>query len=530
MWSRLLRLLAANSNRLFTALVLLFVPLYFLTHILKLTSLPVFADESIYIRWAQLILDDPGQYFFFALNDGKTPLFIWLLAPFQLLFRDQLWAGRILSVLIGFIQVVALGLLTRSLGGRTKAQGLAMILGTFLPFWFFHHRLALIDGLLCLFLTLCLIALVEMLKLPLAARRQRLILATLAGASLGLAFWTKVPAVLFLPVAALWPLWAPNKNFRQLLYNGIWVGGVLFLGLVVFASLRISPAFGQLFSRGSDFLFPLSEVLNGKWRETIPSAPVYFKYFLTYSHPVILALFGISLFSKRRSRTQHALFWSAILFALPMVIMGRVVYARYFLPIMIFMTVGSALYWEELFETHAEAAKSLLLKAISGLILALCIANVIGYSLNFMMAAWWRPNQLNLVESDKVQYLTEWSSGHGIHETHEFILQATAKGKVAIATEGYFGTLPDALLMYLHRQPNENLYLEGIGQPVHAIPDSFFTKTTEYPSKYLVVNSHRMKMNLPRTNLVRQFCRPYNAPCLQIWDISQAPAASASAR
>lgn len=499
--------------------VVIFAMSYFFTHIWHLTSLPVFADESIYIRWAQLILDDPKRYFFFALNDGKTPLFIWLLAPLQLLFSDQLWAGRILSVIIGFGQVIALSKLTQVLGGKTKAQILSLVFGSILPFWFFHHRLALIDSLLALFLTLCLILLVKLLQTPTDQWKQRTLLAGGAGIMLGLAFWTKVPAVLFIPVTLIWPL-REQRATRHVLLNYLWIGVVVGLSLMMFASLLISPAFGQLFARGGDFLFPVNQVLAGKWRETIPSIPTYLNYFLTYSHPVLLALFGLGLFSKKRTKTQHALFWSALLFALPMVVMGRVVYARYFLPSMIFLTVGAAMYWEELFETHAQAAHSLILKTISGLILALCLANVIGYSLNFMIAAWLHPNQLNLVTSDKVQYLTEWSSGHGIHETYEFILQQTTKGKVAVATEGYFGTLPDALLMYLHRQPVTNLYLEGIGQPVLGLPDSFITQTTAYPTKYLVVNSHRMKMKLPREKLVRQFCRPDSAPCLQIWDIS----------
>ncbi|MCC6710949.1 MAG: hypothetical protein IT416_01195, partial [Candidatus Pacebacteria bacterium] len=39
-------------------MIFLVVGIYFLTHITALTLLPVFADEAIYIRWAQLIIDD----------------------------------------------------------------------------------------------------------------------------------------------------------------------------------------------------------------------------------------------------------------------------------------------------------------------------------------------------------------------------------------------------------------------------------------------------------------------------------------
>src|SRR5260221_509615 len=101
--------------------------LYFLTHLWNLTLLPVFADESIYIRWAQLMMDDWHRYLFFALNDGKTPLFIWSLIPFQYLFADQLFAARFVSVLVGATQVIAIKELVKSLGGRAKTQWLAML-------------------------------------------------------------------------------------------------------------------------------------------------------------------------------------------------------------------------------------------------------------------------------------------------------------------------------------------------------------------------------------------------------------------
>jgi len=73
-----------------------------------LGALPVFADETIYIRWSQLIIDDWQRYLFYPMNDGKTPLQMWLMVPFLLIFDNQVWAGRLLSVLVGAISMLAL--------------------------------------------------------------------------------------------------------------------------------------------------------------------------------------------------------------------------------------------------------------------------------------------------------------------------------------------------------------------------------------------------------------------------------------
>ena len=75
---------------------LLIIVFYLILHLAKLTLLPVFADESIYIRWSQLIMDERARYLFFPLNDGKTPLQLWLTPPLQFIFEDPLFAGRFL--------------------------------------------------------------------------------------------------------------------------------------------------------------------------------------------------------------------------------------------------------------------------------------------------------------------------------------------------------------------------------------------------------------------------------------------------
>src|SRR5574343_1375587 len=78
---------------------LLIVSLYSL-RFYHLTILPVFADEAIYIRWAQVMKAEETLRFL-PLSDGKQPLFMWVIIPFLKLISDPLIAGRIVSVLCG---------------------------------------------------------------------------------------------------------------------------------------------------------------------------------------------------------------------------------------------------------------------------------------------------------------------------------------------------------------------------------------------------------------------------------------------
>jgi len=81
---------------------------YFFTRLQNLTSIPVFCDEAIYIRWAQII-KNVETLRFIPLTDGKQPLFMWLLAFGPLRFiSDPLVAGRLVSIFSGWITMLAL--------------------------------------------------------------------------------------------------------------------------------------------------------------------------------------------------------------------------------------------------------------------------------------------------------------------------------------------------------------------------------------------------------------------------------------
>src|SRR3972149_3573367 len=68
--------------------------------LVNLDSLPVFADEAIYVRWAQVMRAE-ATLRFLPLTDGKQPLFMWLVIPFLKIIRDPLFAGRVTSVFAG---------------------------------------------------------------------------------------------------------------------------------------------------------------------------------------------------------------------------------------------------------------------------------------------------------------------------------------------------------------------------------------------------------------------------------------------
>src|SRR6187431_3384432 len=81
--------------------------LYFLLRLYNLTSLPIFTDEAIYIRWAQVAKQD-AVWRFISLTDGKQPMYVWWAMILLKFIKDPLYAGRFVSVLTGFATVVGL--------------------------------------------------------------------------------------------------------------------------------------------------------------------------------------------------------------------------------------------------------------------------------------------------------------------------------------------------------------------------------------------------------------------------------------
>jgi len=513
--------------------LLLVVVVYLFTHLWQLLSLPVFADESIYIRWAQLIIDDWQQYLFFPLNDGKTPLFMWLLVPFQFLFSDQLYAARLVSVFFGLGQIGATIWIVRLLGGKRLSQFFAALFVTMLPFWFFHHRMALIDATLCLFLTLSLASFLKVAthsfsfqyhsvwqikKVFRTALREPWLL--LAGILFGLALWTKVPAILFAPTFLLVAFLPTQKSHSERVLLLIQASSAIAIGLVVFLLLKTQPVFSQLFSRGSDFLFPWQEVVfSGKWQQTIISIPTYTQYFLQYLTPAVVVLAVGGLFARTQRRTTMVLLLSALSFILPIALLGKVVYPRYFMPAIIPLTVAASLLLEKLFLLSRDTTKTLKKRIVFAVVAVLLLANSISAAVLFILPSLTATDTTPFVSADVTQYLTEWSSGHGIIETVALIQEKSQHGTVAVATEGFFGTLPDAILLYLHRRDVSNIMVQGIGQPVLGIPDAFIAQAASYDTVWLVVNSHRMHMDTTDLKLIDEFCRPYKGPCLQVWEL-----------
>lgn len=492
--------------------------LYLVIHLPMLLALPIFADEAIYIHWSQLIIDDASRFGFFSMADGKPPFFMWLLSLTLRLGNDPLFLARLTSVAVGLATVHVMGALARVISGNKRVILITQLITIFAPFWWFYHRMALMDGLLTLF-----IALSFYYGVRIAIRCQRetafaydtIPYILLLGLSFGGAMLTKTPALFAIPVLAMTPLFALVKRqeqnrsvFERLIESCILIGIGGFIGCVFFLFLRVSPFFGSLFARSSDFTFTMKEVLNGEWKfvlfSSLPREFVWISMYMTYA-VVVSSMLGF--FSRSTRKVTVFLFLASLLFAAPLVAFGRVLYPRYFLPVAPFLTLSAAI-----------GLNTLCTK--KGRWIALLFVVVFFFeSTRFIVPGLMQTESIPFTAIDRMQYEEEWSAGFGNNEVRDYVRQRYSqigtKKRIIVLTEGAFGTLPDGLSIYFFGMNQLNgVEIHGIGVGPNQIPKEY-TSLLSQAEVYYVVNAHRFRIADP-TTLEKVFTvpRPNNAPSL----------------
>lgn len=429
----------------FIAEILIFL-LYFITRLTNLIKLPVFADEAIYIRWSQII-QSVETLRFIPQTDGKQPLFMWLCIPFIKLFSNPLFASRFVSVLAGFGTILALYFLLNLIKNRKTAL-IACFIYILLPYTFFFDRMALADNLLSMF------GLWSLYFTLLLAKKPKLDLAMILGIILGLAWLTKSPAIYFIVLSFLTILYLnPKKSYFFLIS--------FFITFCIYNILRLGPQFHMIALRNQDYIHPLREILKHPLDPLIPHLRDVFHIFKFY---LGLSFILICLPSKKNKYWFIILAW----FILPLIAncaMAKVFTARYILftipYLIILFSLGINKYlWFLLF-----------------------IPNIfLVYRLSF------QPYKVNLPSIDK-GYLQDWTSGWGIKDSADYLIEQAKTKNVIVGTEGFFGTLPDGLQIYTNHI--NQLTVFGVGNGLSQIPEKLLDAKAHGDDVYLLLNDNR---------------------------------------
>ncbi len=303
--------------------------LFFALRLPNLTLQPIFADEAIYIRWAQVMKAEPTLRFL-PQSDGKTPLFMWIMMPLFKVFSDPLFAGRILSVLSGFGTL--LGVLFLGWRFFEKRVGLwAAFLVAITPYFVFFDRLALVDSMLATVTIWSLIFAILLIKY------SRLDLAMILGYFFGAGLLTKPPGffnLLALPTTLILFDW--KDKFRQkkfLKIFGLWIITII-ITLGIYNILRLGPGFSSLNSRNQDYVFSPLELVGRPLDPFIPhlrDIQDWFSKLLTIPISILVITGALLSIVKRHKIALVVLLWLLVPLIIQMAFLKVFTTVNYFI-------------------------------------------------------------------------------------------------------------------------------------------------------------------------------------------------------
>lgn len=456
-------------------------------------SVPIFADEAIYIRWSQVMRAEETLRFL-PLSDGKQPLYMWMVIPFLKFISDPLLAGRIFSTLCGISTLIGISSVSHLFFRNRKITITSALIYAVSPFTVFFDSLALVDGLLSMF------GIWTIFFAYLALKYHRFDCAMLAGFMLGGAFLTKSPALYF---ALLLPFMLVlidypqpvKKNITIIFKSLILLIPTYLIGLGFYNILRLGTNYHLLATRNMDYVYPISHLFENPFNPLLfhLSRTAEWIWLLGPSIIVVLLVLSFTLNTGKYFKFYLVLFiWTFV----PLVVsaeFAKVFTARYILFSMpTFIILASSVFLSKQYPKVLSALTTLLILH----------AVVIDYLLIFDI------QRAPLPADERSGYLEEWTSGYGIRAAKDYIIkyhQEYPDKKIIVGTEGYFGTLPDGIQIYLNKYPE--ITVIGVGLGLSEIPAPLTESRKAGNTTFLVINNSRLKVQPEKLNarLVAQY-------------------------
>lgn len=462
-----------KKYRIETSSFILLIISYFFLRLIQILNVPIFTDEAIYTRWAQIAKQDSAQRFI-SLTDGKQPLFIWLAAFFMKFFHDPLLAARMVSVFAGFATMIGLFFLAKELFKNRWVGFFSMFLYIISPFSLVYDRLVLYDGLVGTFYIWSLyfgILLTKKLRLDFAFILGFVLGAGALNKSIGLYSMYLLPTNLL-----LFPF-KQKKKWRLLSKWIILIGVSSVVAESMYAILRLSPWFYIIKQKDATFFYPLSDLLHKPisfWiGNFFGNSPVLSSWFVQYiTWPVLLLIFFAVTFYKEFWKEKLLLFLYFILPLIGFAFIAKIMYPRY----LFFMTLP-------LFPIAAYSVfkiKEKIKSIYAFILICFVVINFMLYADFYILTDF---AQAPIPQSDRNQYSNDWPAGGGVKEIINYLEIQSQSRKVYVGTEGTFGLMPYSLEIYLNT--NKNITIKGFWPITEQLPKEVLDASKKEPTYFI---------------------------------------------
>ncbi|MDA1317416.1 MAG: glycosyltransferase family 39 protein [bacterium] len=422
-------------------IILVIIGLYGAFRLINLDNWPIFSDEGIYIRWAQVAWKD-ASWRFISVTDGRQPLQTWGTIVFLKLFpQNALFAGRLFSVTTGFISLAGIYSFLFYLWGK-RAAIIGALLYIFLPFTLLYDRFALVDSAVnagCIWILFFSVWL---------ARKQRLDTALLLGFIGGFALLAKSSSRMFLMLALFAPILYLKDSFKTIISKsinyGVLLAGAGVISLIFYNVQRLSPYFHYVAQKNTTFVMTLSEFMATPfaYAHNFRVIPLYIAWESGW-FIIPFAIMGLYMFYKK---DKLLAIYLSVFFIVPYIAISffaKILFARYVLFMSSYVILGATYF----FTQHRGKYLYHLLTLLFGSMI------FINYSLLF------NPAYVSLPPVDRGQYIEGATAVWGAKEFMEEVRNEAKANPVLIMAEGDFGLVGDVLRIFV--QDGDAIQIDG---------------------------------------------------------------------
>ncbi|MBI2442682.1 MAG: glycosyltransferase family 39 protein [Candidatus Levybacteria bacterium] len=483
---------------------LLISAVYFAFRLFNLTKLPIFNDEAIYLDWAWRETNEPGMLFY-SLYDAKQPLLMWFFGIAMHLLPDPFFAGRLVSVLLGWVGMFGVFRLGKTYFNQ-KIGIFASLLYIVIPIFSFYDRQALMEAAIAAIGVWTLWFALKFWKYGYTKD------AVFAGILLGIGFFIKSSALVFLAaffLISFW-LWLRKRSFRlrSLFYS-------TFSFLCMITLLLLQPKFWETLSSNNRYGHSISELLHfpiGTWASNFLGNSEIFLLFVT---PVVVIFAGVGVYAiiKTRKRASLSLLTWVIGGIVLQTLLVKGTSQRYLVAYLPLVCLLAAMGFMAIEHRFQKALGFLALVVLFAIPIVLTLIQLVSPPLYFSL---FDPFSKY---SEGYSYVRGLTSGYGVDEAVAYIEKLGGDKKIFVGQDMYSGTPESAIKIHFQRHPRivpGYFTRQLLGDSIKGVK----CLKTEIPAYFVSKGDNTAGMGAYLEHLV-YLRNPHNSNVIGIWKLKE---------
>jgi hypothetical protein len=417
----------------FSFITLVLFLLFLVTRVYRLTQIPMFNDEAIYLDWGWREITKPSMLFY-SLYDAKQPLLMWLFGISEVVFTDQLFAGRIVTVLFSVGTFLGIWKIGKKILTKTET-GVALFLYTWIPIFAFFDRQALMEGAIS-----CIIVWSFYCYLQVTAK-PKTSWSILWGILIGIGLFIKssifLPEVIFLCLLFM-DLRSQKQKTERLIHIFVLFGTAFCFLLPLF----LQPMFWKTLASTNRFVFPVGELFSFPFRIWAMNIVVLIEALFAHVTIGIVGTIVIASVVSQKMIRRISYIIGLLLFLL--LFFSKGLTERYIVSYISLLVIPAAWGLLRLWKTR--------LSGKLGVCIIIAPVLLLTYLQIFSIENYFRIVS-QIPHAGLQEYYKGYTSGYGITDVGKYLSEVAKNQKIFVGVALNTGNPQSAILTYFHKNP-----------------------------------------------------------------------------